>query len=299
MHYVFAINPNAHKGQGLNYQQQIEDFALTRHLSHTILISRSVDDLRAIASKIEKEDVLVVIGGDGSIHHAINGLNQGATFAVIPFGTGNDFYRMINANRPTDFNQAINGILTGQRHLIDAAQYCCNGETHLFINNISFGLDAYVNAYVCDHMKRSIFPKSFYYPIGALWGVMRYPSYGLTIEGYDDLPRKATLCYIGNGAYYGSGFNPTPWSKLDDGKLDLVVIDALSKTTMLPLINKYRNGNYLDLPQAHVKTIEDLTIHFDTPIIAHADGEPFKTDQIDIHILKSYFNLIMPRKERV
>ena len=299
MHYVFAINPNAHKGQGLNYQKEIENFALSRHLLHTIVITRSVDELKTLASSIDHDDVLVVIGGDGSIHHAINGLNQGATFAVIPFGTGNDFYRMINANRPMDFNQAIHGILTGQRHLIDAGQYCCNGSTTLFINNISFGLDAYVNAYVCDHMKHSWFPKSLYYPIAALFGVMRYPSYGLTIDGYDDLPSQATLCYIGNGAYYGSGFNPTPWSKLDDGKLDLVVIDALNKTTMLPLINKYRTGDYLDVPQAHVKTIEDLSIHFDGMIIAHADGEPFETDQIDIHILKSHFNLIMPRKDSV
>lgn len=297
MHYVFTINPNAHKGKGMHYQTQIEAFAKTRHLNHSIVITSSIEQLQSIASKIQPEDVLVVIGGDGSIHHAINGLTKGCTFAVIPFGTGNDFYRMINDNRPQDFNQAIEGILTGQRHCIDAGSYTIDGMTSLFINNISFGLDAYVNAYVCDHMKHSWFPKSFYYPIGAVIGTMRYSSYGLTIKDHDDLPGKATLCYIGNGAYYGSGFHPTPWAKLDDGKLDLVVIDAIHKSKIIPLINKYRNGDYLDIPQAHVKTIESLSIAFDDAIIAHADGEPFECQQIDIEIKKSYFNLIMPRKE--
>ena len=297
MHYVFTINPNAYKGKGVRYQKQIEAFANTRHLNHSIVITSSAQQLTSIAEKIEGDDVLVVIGGDGSVHHAINGLTKGCTFAVIPFGTGNDFYRMIDSNYPDDFNQAMEGILTGQRHCIDAATYTIDGFTNKFINNISFGLDAYVNQYVCDHMKRSWFPKSTYYPIGALIGAIRYSSYGLTIKDHDDLPHNATLCFIGNGAYYGSGFHPAPWAKLDDGKLDLVVIDALSKTKMIPLINRYRKGDYIDIPQAHVKTIESLSITFDGSIIAHADGEPFECRQIDIQILKSHFNLVMPRKE--
>lgn len=291
MEYIFITNPsNAHSE---TIYQQLDNIAKKLNIKYQILSSKSSKDASNLADKYSsKDNVIICVGGDGSLHHIVNGLNKDTNLSLIPYGTGNDFAKMFTKEKHS-IEQYLNQIIKNNIQVIDLA-YDSNKEK--CINNVSFGLDAYVNWYVCTKMKSSFLPKNFYYPLAAIKAILHYPYYNLTIKIDDqkEMKYQAMLCFIGNGNYYGSGYCATPQGKLDDHLLSICIVEKMNTIAMIQMLSKYKKGLHVNHPKVHIYYGRKVEVSFDKDIVGQIDGEPFFTSNYQINILPSYINYIIP-----
>ena len=98
---------------------------------------------------------------------------------------------------------------------------------------------------------------------------------------------------ICNGGFYGSGFNPAPESKIDDGVLNLLLADKIPFIRFVPLIKKYKEGRHKESKYINEILVKSGTIKSKNKFIANADGEIFETDEIKFQVLPQALNWVI------
>jgi diacylglycerol kinase (ATP) len=175
---------------------------------------------------------LIIIGGDGTISEAIQGVfsssvnPQEVTFAVIPSGTGNDWARYWRIRKSLRKSLAV--ILKGSTQMIDIGKLTYSLKrkrtVKYFINSVGIGYDAQVVQYA-EIIGRFIPGKKWVYSFSVIAGaVMHAPKMlRLYAEGASFLEDKVYTMSIGNGPYTGGGIKQTPQASPVDGKFDVMV----------------------------------------------------------------------------
>lgn len=221
---------------------------------------------------------VLVAGGDGTIFEAVNGIRRAgvreARLGIIPIGTGNDFVKMLAL---TDWRVACARIAEGRTREVDIGR--C-GEWH-FANGVGIGFDAQV-----AHLANQIgwltgTPVYAMALIKALVLHHRTPAVRIEHEG-GVLARRITLIAIANGRCYGGAFVVAPNAALDDGLLELVVADAMSRLGVLGLVPKVLKGKHLDHPAVSHHRVRGVTVRSEEPLVVHADGEILALDAREI-----------------
>jgi diacylglycerol kinase (ATP) len=186
---------------------------------------------------------------------------------VVPLGTGNDFVK--SAGLPRDWRAACRRLAGGcALRDIDAGQV--NGRW--FINGVGFGFDAAIARATLRH---KWMPGPLGYGAGlvdALRAGVGRPVCTLRWDGGED-QRAITLVAACNGQYAGGLFRLAPRAQLDDGRLDVVWADALSRLQVLRHAPRVIRGTHESLPIAHLARTTRLEIECDRPLPAQADGE--------------------------
>jgi YegS/Rv2252/BmrU family lipid kinase len=217
---------------------------------------------------------VIVAGGDGSIHEAVNGMMRAsgsATLGVIPIGTGNDFAKACNI--PLYWEDA--GILLADRlrndapsQLIDVGQM----NDRYFVNSAGIGFDARVS-HLAQHIRL---------PIGDLVylvAVVRAIRHGLATPDvrvrFADESHEGplTLVSINNGDWVGGMFQIAPMARNYDGELDLILATAMSRRRLLSFLPRLFNGTHLEQPEVTHARIKDAEIDAASPLVSHLDGE--------------------------
>lgn len=270
------LNPTAGRGRAGRRQARIcellqrDEFALEVHRSRAVgdLEQRVFDCVSAGGRRI------VVAGGDGSVHEAVNGIlraSSEAALGVIPSGTGNDFAKA--AGIPLDWQHATTllaeRIATGAPPRgIDVGRM--NGR--FFANGAGVGLDATVTRIA----------RSYRVPIGdvvyllaifrAMIGGIATPN--LRISHGDSLREgPITLANVANGDWIGGMFNIAPDAKNDDGEFDLLVVAPVSRPRVLQLLPKLMAGTHMDEKEVTHARIQGVLIEADDDVDCHLDGE--------------------------
>jgi diacylglycerol kinase (ATP) len=173
-------------------------------------------------------DTIVVVGGDGTIHEALQAIDlERHLLAIIPWGTGNDFAYALGW--PRELNACVERIAAGAERRVDLGAYEIEyPEGHLagrFHNSVGFGFEALVNAesHRVQHLKG---------PAVYVWAFLKalplYRSYRVDVE-YDSVRHSGDvlLFAIGNGRRVGGTFHFFPDASLDDGMLNLLFTDRI------------------------------------------------------------------------
>ena len=100
-----------------------------------------------------------------------------------------------------------------------------------------------------------------------------------------DFSGEYILTLAANGQYYGGGYRGAPQAVFDDGLLDIVLIDTVSRLKILNFVSRYKRGEHLDLPFVHVFKGNKMTVVSDKPVVICADGECFSDREITFEIL--------------
>jgi len=239
----------------------------------------------------QRYDPIVSVGGDGTLHEIVNGAlrasgeNETTTLGLIPLGNGDDFAKMIPpeasiGGKPYDWRAAVQKIARGQTKLFDAGRMVGDdlhsdlaGEAHYFLNamNVGFGAHAVLNLSSTPKFLRGM-PG---YLAAVLKTLVDYPDVHLRIQ-IDDLPpfeQPTTLTAITNGRCFGGGFWVCPQARADDGLLDLMVGDRVSRFRILQLIPKFTRGTHVREPEAHLYQARRVVIESGSPLVVEADGE--------------------------
>jgi diacylglycerol kinase (ATP) len=282
------VNPKAGKGRGRRYARRLRRYLEGSGLRFRAVFSRAPGDVEAQAFAACRAGCrqVVVVGGDGTVHEAVNGILKadiGSALGLIPLGTGNDFAKAVGL--PMDWRQAcdrvVEKIRAGARR-IDAGR--CND--FFFANGIGVGLDARVTQ---ASEKLKWLPGSLSY-VAALAKVMidgiPRTDARITHDGVL-LQQDISLISVCNGQYIGGVFFIAPTAVNDDGLLQMVVARGVNRRQVIRLAPRVIKGTHGDAPEASFIDGRRFTIEMEKPMPVEADGEVRYTDarRLEIEIL--------------
>jgi len=270
------INPTAGRGRAGKRQQGIRELFAAADVALRIHQSEAVGDMEERVRRFVDEGGrrLVVVGGDGSVHESVNGIMRAdgnAALGVIPSGTGNDFAKACEI--PLDWALATRQITTRIRE-DQALRHIDVGvmNDRYFANGAGIGLDAKVTQIA----------RSYRWPIGdfvylfAIFAAMRdgiaTPEFRIVADG-ETREGPVTLASVANGAWIGGMFHIAPSASNNDGSLDLVIADPVTRRRVLGLLPKLMNGTHLGEKEVSHVHVRDVSIESSEPVPSHLDGE--------------------------
>ncbi len=212
--------------------------------------------------------LVVAWGGDGTINEVASALAfRAVPLAIVPSGSGNGLALELGIDlRP---QQALRNALGAEPHAIDVGEL----GGRLFVNIAGIGIDAHVAAEfnARGNRRRGLFG----YARIAAGALVRYVPAGYEITtGGDRIGARAVIVTIANSPQWGNGARIAPGASVDDGALDLVVVQERSRLATLCSLPRLFNGTADRIPGCSVRRIERATIESDRPMVFHVDGEP-------------------------
>lgn len=294
MKYLFFINPFSGLKQGKNAAEVIERCCKERQLDYQIIFTEYPNHATELAERYSDEHTVIFsVGGDGTALETAKGIKAG-TMAILPCGTGNDYYKMIAPYHSLE--DSLKKTLDGKIVSVDLGS--CEKGT--FLNCMSLGLDAQVNHIVSNTMRNNPLPGSLKYVIAAFRELIRpvQPKVKIIVDG-KEYNQTVTLAAVMLGNCYGGGFHPTPLADLQDGLFDVCIVDGLKRFRMLQLILKYKAGKHTELKEVKMLKAKEVSIFSEKPVIFQYDGESFVTTSITCRCCPNQIKMLVPKESHL
>lgn len=253
------------------------------HRDYEIVLNETIRDAAASIERYkDSENVITAIGGDGSINRLLNDFaGTGNILSFIPAGTGNDFAR-------TCMDHLADGI-----HDIDLIRvndrYC--------INVACFGIDADI-ANDDTWIHNRLIPRPMRFNAGVVYHFLRHKKgrrLQVECQGHS-FDQAFTTIIAANSCYYGGGYHVSPGSVLNDGIMEVYLVDSLGKLRMARTILSIKDGSHLQSPAVRVLRAKKLTISSSVPFRANIDGEPLLSDHFDLELIPGGIRLDYNRR---
>jgi len=289
MKIFFLGNPASHGGKGGRYFPMIiADFEKQKVSIETVQTEYAGHGTELIKNlDFSKYDAIAIAGGDGTLFEAINGyfLNKSEKkipIGVIPVGRGNAFARDINLY-PEKWQEAVKVITKGKTKFVDVGLFKTNLNQFYFANILGFG-------FVTDVAKTAFKLRALghlSYIFGVIYRTASLKSYKLKIEVDGKLyERDNVFAEISNTRYTGKDFLMAPAAVIDDGLLDVTLLNKLSRLKILQALPKIFTGEHVKMKEVecfkgkHIK-IETIPNKMLTP-----DGQLMETTPIEIECMQ-------------
>lgn len=294
MTHYFIINPAAGKHRALELEDKIRavmvsigepyDIIFTEYAHHAIEIVKS------IASK-NKECRFYACGGDGTLFDVVNGAceYENAAVGVIPYGSGNDFTRSFEyRERFLDIRAQVKGSTVPLDIIRFEDMYSCNV--------CSLGMDAEVVNHKSRRklLSRISGPLAYNISVFTAFVFNLKNKFRVCADGEEFFSGDCALCSIANGKYYGGGFKAAPDAVMNDGIIDLSVIESISHLDVLKLLPIYKKGLHTNLPICHIKQCRKVSIECEKEMSVNLDGELFRRKKAEFEIIPGKLKFILP-----
>jgi len=228
-------------------------------------------DAERLARQAAREgfDIVLACGGDGTLSQVLAGLlDTGIPAGMVPAGTGNDFARTIRLSRtPAD---AARQLLRG--HATDIDLLNVNDGQLWSVNVLGLGFDAAV----AERMNRRVRLAGglLAYLIAVTQELMTYrpTDVRLTVDG-EQWEGRALLLAVANARSYGAGMKIAPLAEIDDGLLDVVLVEHMGRVEFLRSFPRVLRGTHTDHPAVHVWQGEEVMIETGEPSPVLVDGD--------------------------
>jgi len=223
-------------------------------------------------------DMVVAVGGDGTVHEVVNGLMQvpeaqRPVLGIVPVGSGNDFAHVVGV--PMQAEQALFNALNGEPTLVDIGLMIDENERkEYFDNSIGVGFDAVVT--IRSH-KLPLLRGFLMYLVAVIQTIILNHEPALyKIETDTESWEQSTLMLaVCNGPREGGGFMVAPDARINDGIFHFITIAKCSRLTMFRLIPEVMNGTHYRFSQVRKGQCNRFSVVSDKPLYVHADGEVF------------------------
>lgn len=236
-------------------------------------------DLKALKAACQHADLLIAVGGDGTLNLAVNAIaNSKTTLGVIPAGSGNDFARVWVAGLSAD--DIIDAALHGNTIEIDLGL----ANDRYFLNNAGVGFDGEL----IRRLKNKTRPRRFSYISRSLALLPRYRSQSIALETdephVNDGPyTKSFLLSIGNSRYFGAGLPITTHARLNDGQLAYTHIKEKRRSRTIRCLMKLLVRQHLRDKQVQAGQLTYLQVKT-AGIPVQVDGEYLGYSPVDIKV---------------
>lgn len=285
--YHIIYNPKSRSGQGKEIWLQVRRQLMSERVAYREHQTTCRGDAGKIAERLTREkwnsikDVLVVIGGDGTVNEAVNGIHhlEKVKFGYIPTGSGNDFARGIGIS--TDPMQALKGILHSKKSLkINVGVTRIGKKKRRFVISSGLGYDAAICHEALSSRIKEVLNwvhlGKLTYVVIALRQLFRSELMQMDVCTKDGrmyhFP-KVLFAVAMNLPYEGGGFMFTPDASCQDGKLDLMIVNNISNLKVLMFLPLALKGKHTGFSEIHTIRCREVQISVGKSQAVHMDGE--------------------------
>jgi len=303
--YRLILNPAAGKGTARNALPTIRS-----HLDKAGILYEIVETERPLhgielAERAAKDgvDVVVAVGGDGTVNELINGLmnvrqavDKLPSLGVLCVGRGNDF--AFGAGIPSTVDGDCRTLIDGHRKTIDVA-HVRGGlypDGRYVGNGVGIGFDAVVGFVAKEFKRLSGFIGYFVAALKTIFLYFQAPKVRIEMDG-ETIEMSALMVSIMNGRRMGGGFHMAPNGDMGDGHLDLCMAQEVSRMGIFRLIPRFMKGTQASHPAIRTAQATRVQVEaLDGSLPAHADGETLCTDgtQLSIEIHPAALQILTP-----
>jgi diacylglycerol kinase (ATP) len=253
------------------------------------LVGHDADEARDLARRSVADGVesLVVVGGDGMVHLAVQELAGSDTaLGIIPAGTGNDVARYLDIPR-SDPQLAADVVVGSRTRRIDLGR--CGAQYYVTV--LASGFDSLVN----ERANAMHWPRGqMRYNLATLAELRVFEPLPYTLELDGEVRQvEAMLVAVGNGPSFGGGLRITHGASIDDGLLDVVIIKTMTKPDLVRTYPRLFTGGHTKHPQYEHHLVHTVTVAA-PGIVAYADGERIGALPLTVEVAPLALKVLVP-----
>ncbi len=294
--YLFVINPKARDGKIGKMWPKVEEEILRRGLDHKSIYTQHQGHAIEIAKEMEKDfDVVVAVGGDGTVNEVANGLYGTDTlFGLIPLGNGNDFAARLEYNE--DFKRSIDILEAGKTIGVTVGIAETNGDKRYFVNIADTGVGATVSVASFTEAKWLKGYVKYYYL--ALKKLLQYRLVKSTITIDDEILKDVGLVIIavGSGSRFGGGFNILPDNYHFMKDFAVLYGRDIGKMKQIKLLNLLKPGKHLGFDGVHYLRAKKVSLEMAKSLPIELEGEilSFGATNVSFEVAPQRLQTIVP-----
>ncbi len=269
------VNPTAGNGRARAFLPRATSALAQAGAEHRVTESASLVHARELAAAAaERGDIVVAVGGDG-MAGALAGVAAaaGASYGLIPVGRGNDLASVLGI--PSEPEAAARVLASGTLRQVDLIAVSTPDAPEVVVaGSVYAGIPA-VAGEIANATR--LLGGPLVYPVAALRALARWRPVTFTV-GIDGTDRaheyEGYAVVVANSPNFGAGMRVAPPAVVDDGVLDLVLMQHAPKLTFVRALMKIKDGSHVLLPEITLVRGRDVTVTMSRDLPAAADGEP-------------------------
>jgi len=276
MKILCIYNLKAGAGKSVNYIEKIKKLFAKYSIEAEIVYTQHAQHAQQIAksANLSLYSGLVAAGGDGSFFDVLNGYMQNPNrenipLGVIPIGTGNSLSRDI-LDKNNSLEDYIKLIAKGETKSFDIAKVQLEKETFYYANMMGFGM---ITDIVETASKLKIF-KKMSYNMGVLYNIAKLVSYDLKmVADGKEYNLDNIFIIVSNSKYTGGDYLIAPKAKIDDGLLDIIIVNRIKRLQLLSTFPKIFDGSHIHTKYVDYIQAKHITFEAKEPKKLSPDGE--------------------------
>ncbi len=287
---MIIANPRAGHGAGAGNIDKLRDLVRRRGLDCTAVPTERPGHATELARGFAEGNGsrIGVMGGDGTISEVVQALvGSGVELAILPMGTGNDVARSLGLPR-NDLGAALTVAVDGAARPVDVGR----DRDRCFISVLGVVFPALVAA----EANRMRFPRgSAAFFVAVYKALHRLRAVPLEIElDEGTLSRDCVAVMIQNTPYTGGGLHMAPTARVDDGYLDVVVVDRIGKLDLMINFPKAYKGRHFEHPSFSLHRSRTVNVRSAEPLEKMFDGDLCGWTPVEAGVVPGGLQVVLP-----
>lgn len=279
--YHIIVNPQGGKGKSLKALTTVEEIFKNNNAQYVVHKTEYVGHATEIARELSKtpDTNIVVMGGDGSFHEVLCGIDNfdNVTLGLVACGSGNDFIK--KSGHSTNVKEAVQTILNGKVGFVDymeLGKYRC-----LNVGGGGMDVDVLLKYANCKTLKGKA---AYYYSLFYTLLHTRFHHLRITADGVTK-DTSVFMIGVGNGGFIGGGIPICPNAIVDDGLLNVGYVSEMKKSKIIFRLFKFLKGKHVGTDWGGEYTAKKVTIEALDDSRFELDGEIIEDTKLDIEVV--------------
>lgn len=286
---MVIANPRAGRGRGLRNQERLGEAIRRRGIDCDVVGTCHPGHATDLARKAAEEGAprIAVLGGDGTISEVVNGLVGSETaLAILPMGTGNDVARSLRI--PRRLERALDLAIHGEPTPIDVGRE----RDRYFVSVLGVGFPSIVaaeaNAIGWLHGSPAFF-------VAVYKALHRLRAMPLRIElDGETLEMRCVAVLIQNTPYTGGGLKMAPEAVVDDGILDVVIVEEIGRLDLMVNFPRVYRGGHFAHPSFTAHRAREIRVECEEPLTKMFDGDLCGMTPLEAEVVPGGLRVVLP-----
>jgi len=291
LEHIILVNPIAGKKNGEKYGIRIQKLLTKNNITSSIHVSKHAEHLTVLAKEFSLKNKcrFYSVGGDGTLNEIMQGIiGTDSEIVVTACGTGNDFVKSISKYK--SMRKIISNSINAPSTYIDVMKL---NNNKYCINILSAGFDAMVGKNVDKFRWLPAVSGTVKYNLSILYTLFQNRNFKFKVRLNNKIIKQSfTLIAISNGKFYGGGICPSPEAVVNDGLLDVCMIDSTTQLTKLMLLPKYKSSKHMYLKQVKMEKTSKIVIVSNKTFPVNIDGEIFYTNKLRCEVIPNCIKIV-------
>ena len=298
---IVFVNPRAGRGRARRYFTSVRELFEYHSCRVDFLETKSRQELEELAGRSIEHGrrTLIAMGGDGTVQGLVSAaLGSAVTIGILPTGGGNDFAAALGfSSNPI---RAAKSLLSGKPRLVDVARArTADGYERIYVGGGGIGLDAEAARYAATHYGH--WPGRVRYVASALHALRGFAPLHLRAQlwksSFEEMQSTILVACVLNTPTYGGGLRLAPKASVDDGLLDVTMLEYLRLPKILSLLPRLVVSGEINTPGMQRAQCSRVRLVPDRPCVFHGDGEIFGPAPVEIEVVPQAVSVLAPRRK--